>query len=56
MYLWAIRENAGEKQLEEIDRALEPPRSFRHAGAPSWYGSDEDAWAEFSAQVTRARR
>lgn len=50
-YLYAIRENATEEQLAEIDAALEPPVTYRHKGAPVWYGSDDDAWAEFARQA-----
>lgn len=50
-YLWAIREHANEDRLAQIDAALEPPRSYRVQGAPAWYGSDEDAWAEFARQA-----
>jgi hypothetical protein len=51
LYIYAIRENADEKQLDEIDRALEPPLTAKTGGVPSWYGSDDDAWESFSVQV-----
>ena len=50
-YLYALREHADEDRLAQIDAALEPPRSYRVGGAPAWYGSDEDAWAQFASQA-----
>ena len=49
-YLYAIREHASEEDLAEITEALTPPRQYRVNGAPSWYGSDDDAWAAFATQ------
>jgi hypothetical protein len=38
--------------MEQIDEALTPPRTYRtQSGTPAWYGSDEDAWAEFARQA-----
>jgi hypothetical protein len=53
-YLYAIRENADEDDLARIEDALTPPTTYRNAsGVPAWYGSDDDAWAEFERQTTR---
>lgn len=27
---------------------LEPPMTLRVGGVPAWYGSDEEAWADFN--------
>jgi hypothetical protein len=51
LYLFAIRENASEEQLAEIDEALAPPATFRVGGAPLWYGDDDDAWSQWSSQA-----
>jgi hypothetical protein len=55
LFLFTIRSNADEARLSEIDEALTPPRSLKFGGVPAWYGSDEDAWAEFSRQAPKRR-
>lgn len=50
-YLFAITEHADEKDRERIMEALKPPASFKVGGTPAWYGSDDDAWAEFVRQA-----
>jgi hypothetical protein len=49
--LWALRENASDETLSKIERALESPTTVRGAQPPRWYGSEEDAWAQFQAQM-----
>jgi hypothetical protein len=49
-YLYAIREHASEEDLETIEEALTPPRTYRVGGVPSWYGDDDDAWQQFASQ------
>lgn len=51
-YLWALRENADADRLEAITEALQPPLTLRRNGVPAWYGSDEDAWAEWDRQTS----
>lgn len=34
-----------------MEALLEPPHLKDETGAPIWYGSDEDAWAEFERQL-----
>lgn len=53
LFLFAIRNNADEKRLEELDDALRPPKRMKVNGVPAWYGSDEDAWAEFTRQAPK---
>ena len=48
-----MREYATEETLAQIDKALEPPKEARHDGTPMWYGSDDDAWAEFEHQLAQ---
>lgn len=48
LYRYLLERNADEDTREQIARALEPPVTYRVNGAPAWYGSDEDAWAEFA--------
>ena len=55
LYRYAILEHADEKQREKITEALTPPKDARFGGVPAWYGSDEDAWAEFARQAPKAR-
>jgi hypothetical protein len=50
-YLFALREHADEKERDRITEALKPPRTYKVAGAPAWYGDDDDAWAEFARQA-----
>lgn len=52
LYLFAVRENADEKRLAEIDAALEPPSDYRVDGKPAWYDED-DAWESFANQLGR---
>jgi hypothetical protein len=52
MYLFSIREHATDETLTQIDEALQPPTTYRKNGAPAWYGSDDDAWAEFQRNLT----
>jgi hypothetical protein len=49
--LYAIKEHASDKDLAEIESALEPPITSKTGGVPTWYGSDEDAWEQFTVQV-----
>lgn len=51
LYLFAIKEHASDKDLVDIDNALEPPSTYRQDGIPSWYGSEDDAWQAFVTQV-----
>jgi hypothetical protein len=51
LYLFAIKEHADDKQMAEIESALEPPLTAKTNGVPTWYGSDDDAWQDFSVQV-----
>jgi len=44
-------ENADEQERERVSEALKPPRHFKFGNAPAWYGSDDDAWAEFVRQA-----
>ena len=52
LYLYAIREHASDETLAEIDEALKPPVTAKVGNVPAWYGSDDEAWAEFE----KARR
>jgi hypothetical protein len=52
VYLYALRENASEETLAEIEDALIPPVTAKLAkGVPAWYGDDDDAWESWSVQV-----
>ena len=47
-----MREWANEETLDRIEAALAPPnRIDPDTGTPMWYGSDEDAWAEFEREA-----
>lgn len=47
-YLFAIREYADERRLDEIEAALEPPNRWdEQRQAPAWWVDDEDAWDAF---------
>ena len=48
LYLFALRENATDEQILEIEEALTPPVVAKVGNVPAWYGSDEDAWTEFN--------
>jgi hypothetical protein len=50
-YLFALREHADKDRQQAIDKALEPPLSMRVDSRPVWFGSDEDAWAEWQTQM-----
>jgi len=54
LYLFALRYNADERRIAQIEEALTPPVTYRVAGAPAWYGDDDDAWSEFERQVRSA--
>jgi hypothetical protein len=47
LYLFAVREHASEETLAEIEEALKPPVTAKIGDTPIWYGSDDDAWADF---------
>jgi hypothetical protein len=32
---------------------LKPPVTAKVGGVPAWYGSDDDAWAEFQRQAKK---
>jgi hypothetical protein len=34
-------------------KGLEPPNTYKYNGAPAWYGSDEDAEAEWRRAARR---
>jgi hypothetical protein len=51
-YLYSIREHASQETLDQIEEALQPAVTDKVGGEPAWYGSDDDAWAEFARQVT----
>lgn len=53
LYRHALFEHADEKQRDKINEALTPPKTFKVGGVPAWYGSDEDAWAEFARQAPK---
>jgi hypothetical protein len=53
LYRYAIFEHADDKEREKINEALTPPKTAKFGGVPAWYGSDEDAWAEFTRQVPK---
>jgi hypothetical protein len=53
LYRFAIYENADDKQREKIDDALTPPKTAKFKGVPSWYQSDDDAWASFMQQAPK---
>lgn len=48
LYLFAVKEHASDETLQMIEDALTPPVTMKIGDAPVWYGSDEDAWSEFS--------
>jgi hypothetical protein len=48
-----ITENADADKRIEIMEALKPPVSAKVGGVPVWYGSDEDAWADFQRQAPK---
>jgi len=47
LYRFALLEAADEKEREKIEQALQPPITAKRRGVPTWYGSDEDAEAEW---------
>lgn len=49
--MYAITENASDEDIAKIQAQLEPPDERDENGVPAWYGSDEDAWAEFERQL-----
>lgn len=53
LFLYRAREHADEKQRAAIDKALEPPVTYKVNGRPAWYGDDEDAWQEFAVQLRK---
>lgn len=46
-------EHANEETVDRIERALEPPVTFKVKGAPIWYGDDDDAWESFEYAMKR---
>lgn len=55
LYLFAVREHADEETRSKIDEALAPPLTARRDGVPAWYGSDDDAWSQFSQAFPQTR-
>ena len=51
LYLYAMTEHASDEQIAQIHAQLDPPDRKDENGVPRWYGSDEDAWAEFERQL-----
>jgi hypothetical protein len=48
-------EHAEERERERIEDMLRPPVTAKVGRVPVWYGSDDDAWAEFANQAPAAR-
>lgn len=44
---------SGNKELQgRYESAVEPPNVINpDTGVPDWYGSDDEAWSEFQAQM-----
>jgi hypothetical protein len=53
LYRHALYEHADEKDRQKIDEALTPPKTLKIGGAPAWYGSDDEAWAQFMRQAPK---
>jgi len=50
--LFASKQHADERRLDEIERALTPPVTAKTVDRrPAWFGSDEDVWAEWKKQT-----
>lgn len=55
LYLHMLREWANEERNEKIDAALTAPASWRDplTGLPAGFGSEDDDWAEWEAQIAK---